>query len=267
MFKFNKPSPFPDMVKMGVWGPPSSGKTTYMIMLQFADDKGEWKIRPIGEETQQIYLDGTDLMRDKKKFVTATPLETKYLTFDFEGPTKGITQKKRNFRVVIPEAPGEFYAYPDKAPELVGEMNRYQGIVWLIDPDFIKNPPQEEHRSYRRMIQEWLFKLYTKQGNTGNLQQHMAFCLTKMDLPEHYSHINDPKNYCLDLLGEDVQTFLEDFCDLNKIGFFATSSIGVNEKKQTVIDLSDPDRRTLRQTAHPINLFQPFLWLFNQLEK
>jgi hypothetical protein len=152
---------FPDVVKIGVWGPPGSGKTTYMIMLQFAEDRDEWKIKPLGRETQKIYLEGTDRMRDKSEFVASTPLETKYLSFDFEGPIGGLFQRNRTFRVIIPEAPGEFYEKPEEHTELVDEMSRYQGILWLVDPEQIENPPKNQ-RSYRRMIQQWLYELYER---------------------------------------------------------------------------------------------------------
>ena len=48
-------SQIPDVVKIGIWGPPRSGKTTYLIMLQFSDCNG-WKIKPRGEQTQTLYL-------------------------------------------------------------------------------------------------------------------------------------------------------------------------------------------------------------------
>lgn len=257
---------FPDVVKIGVWGPPGSGKTTYMLMLQFAEDRNGWKIKPLGWETQEIYLEGTDLIRDKRRLVDPTPLQTKYLTFDFEGPVGGIFQRNRTFRVVMPEAPGEFYEKPEQYPDLINEMSRYQGILWLVDPEQIDNPPQrEDRRSYRRMIQQWLYALYDKQDSRGSLNHYMAFCLTKMDLPKHYAHIDNPKDYCLDKLGNDVQLFLETYCDLSKINFFATSSVGVDQNSESNLDSKDPDRRKLRNPAQPINLFQPLHWLFSVL--
>ena len=257
---------FPDVVKVGVWGPPGSGKTTYMIMLQFDEDHIGWKIKPLGWETQEIYLDGTDRMREQLRFVDPTPLETKYMNFDFEGPVGGFFQRDRTFRVVIPEAPGEFYEKPEIYPELLDEISRYQGILWLVDPEQIDNPPERDgRRSYRRMIQQWLYSLYDKQGRRGSLKHYMAFCLTKMDMPNHYAHINNPKDYCLDKLGTDVQKFLETYCDLDRISFFATSSIGVDKNHATNLELTDPDLKNLRNPAHPINLFQPFDWLFSVL--
>jgi len=246
----------PDCVKIGVWGPQGSGKTTYMIMLQFADDLEGWKIKPLGRETQEIYLEGTDSMREKEEFVLPTPLETTYLTFDFEGPVGGFFQRSRSFRVIVPEAPGEFYENPKNHSELVDEMSRYQSILWLIDPEQIR---------YRRIIQEWLYLLYGRQGRKGDLEHYMAFCLTKMDLPNHYPYIDNPKDYCLDILGNDVQMYLETYCDLNKIEFFATTSIGVDHNMETNMDLTDPNWEKLRNPARPINLFQPFQWLFSVL--
>jgi hypothetical protein len=101
-------------------------------------------------------------------------------------------------------------------------------------------------------------------GNT--LPQYMAFCLTKMDLPRHSPFIDKAEEYCLDKLGPDVALFLDNFCDPNRVNFFATSSIGFinNEEKESTIDPLDLSK--LRAPANPVNLFDPFLWLFNSIK-
>lgn len=255
---FNKT---PDIIKFGVWGPPGSGKTTYITMLQYADCDG-WGVKPRGAETQDLYIKYSELLRDKKEFVPPTIADNvSYLTFDFERPG-GLFQNK-NFRVVLPEAPGEYYEKPELHPDLLDEMYRYQGIIWLVDPERIDNP-NPGSKSYRRMIQEWLYKLYDKQGG-GTLKNYMAICATKMDLPKYSEHIDNPKDFCLDKLGRDVENFLSNFCDPTHVNFFSTSAIGFCSKgNKSARDPKDPAK--LLEVSDPLYLFEPFRWLFNQFQ-
>lgn len=248
----------PEIIKFGMWGPPGSGKTTYITMLQYADCDG-WNVKPRGQATQDLYIEYSELLRDKKEFVPPTIVDNvSYLTFDFEKPG-GMFQNK-NFRVVLPEASGEYYEKPEEHPELLSEMYRYQGIIWLVDPERIEKP-NKDSRSYRRMIQEWLYRLNEMQGG-GTLKHYMAFCATKMDIEDYYKNIDDPKNFCLDKLGRDVEKFLGTYCDPARVAFFNTSSIGLGKDNLSSRDPDDPGR--LLEVSDPINLFEPFKWLFSQ---
>lgn len=255
---FNKT---PEIIKFGMWGPPGSGKTTYITMLQYAECDG-WTIKPRGKETQDLYIDYSEALRDRKEFVPPTIVDKIwYLSFDFDGP-KGFLNNK-SFRVVLPEASGEYYERPDIHPELLNEMYRYQGVVWLIDPERIDHPDAES-RSYRRMIQEWIFRLHELQGG-GMLKHRMAFCLTKMDLPEYSKFIDIPRDFCLDKLGADVEKLLGDYCISENVEFFATSSIGFLPGQKERISCRDPNDSTkLLFASTPENIFLPFNWLFNR---
>lgn len=254
---FNKT---PDIIKFGMWGPPGSGKTTYITMLQYSDCDG-WNVKPRGKETQDLYIKYSELLRDKKEFVPPTVADNvSYLTFDFERPG-GFFQNK-NFRVVLPEAAGEYYEKPDEHPDLLGEMYRYQGIIWLVDPERIDNPSPDS-RSYRRMIQEWLYRLHEKQGG-GTLKHYMAFCATKMDLPKYYKDFDNPRDFCLDKLGNDVEKFLGNYCEPTHVDFFSTSAIGFCSKDKNKSARDPKNQAKLIEVSEPINLFAPFRWLFNQ---
>ena len=125
-------SQIPDIIKIGIWVPPNSGKTAYLGMLRY-DNCEEWKIKPSGRATQDIYIKYSRILRDEKKFVPATNAgKVDYLTFDFEGPRSFL--QNRQYRIILPEAAGEYYEKPSERPELLEEMSRYQGILWLVDP-------------------------------------------------------------------------------------------------------------------------------------
>ena len=263
-------------IQIGMWGPPGSGKSAYITMLQFAERNG-WNFRPRGVETHDIYLDYTDCLRDRLEFVPATVGglggDVHLLEFDFEyegniiernAPKRiPFIRRPKLIHIVIPECAGEYYENPKSAPKLlIDTMKVSKGIIWLVDPIQIDNPV-DGRKSYRRMIQEWLLIL-NEQRQSGKLDQYFAFCLTKMDDPDHVERIEDPENYCLEKLGPDVIRYLEDFCDPRNIEFFGTSAAGFDEATgNSTVDPDDP--RRLMYPANPYGLFEPFDWLFKKL--
>lgn len=256
-----------EIIKIGIWGPPGSGKTHFLVMQQFADRDG-WNIRPWGELARDLFNDGRKLLRKELKFIapTAKNPDDIFIPFEFEGPGNSFFQKRRLFQVLLPECAGEYYEYPRQVPELAEEISRCHGIVWLIDPVQIDNP-RVGHKDYVEMIQDWLGLIHEKQGG-GRLKHYMAFCLTKMDLPQYSKYINqDVQEFCLDKLGDEVRMLLDDYCDANKVSFFATSSIGFfpgTEQTNAILEVGDNSQQ-LKSPANPVNLFAPFDWLFNML--
>jgi hypothetical protein len=249
-----------NIVKIAIWGPPGSGKTTYLVMLQYADHQG-WKIRPKNRQANDLIVNGLQLLRVKREHVPpSVPGQPSFLPFEFVRNSSGLFQKAKSFTVILPECAGEDYANPQLGSDLVREIGNSHGILWLIDPLQIDNP-NPEYKNYLQMIQEWLFLLYDIQGG-GDINKYMAFCLTKMDHPDHIKHINDPYNHCLDILGPEIAKLLEDFCILDRIKFFATSSVGFSKDGTSNIN---PETDELLAPAEPVGLFNPFRWLFSVL--
>lgn len=253
----------PDTIDISIWGPPRSGKTNLIVMLQFSDLEG-WAIRSAhnDREANKFLKNGMVLMRLRKEFVPATRAEEgRFYNFEFESP-KGLF-RKRTFRVVLPEFPGEFYQNPTPDSELTQKIGKGHGILWLIDPIRIFNSTLKDEKSYPEMIYEWLGILHEYQGG-GRLKHNMAFCLTKMDDPVHSKHFDTPREYCLDILGEEVRYFLEYFADPKKVEFFSTSSAGfISESNESNVDPNDNSK--LLHKPKPVGLFEPFKWLFDVL--
>lgn len=248
-----------NVVKIGIWGPPKSGKTTYLSLLQFASHDG-WKIRPKDKFASDLLVMGYQSLRKKNESVPSTqPGNPQFLPFEFVGP-KGFLRGSKSFTVILPESAGEDYEKPDPNGELVREICRSHGIIWMIDPLQIDNP-KPDRKNYLQMIQEWLYLLYSMEGYQ-DIKKYMAFCLTKMDHPNHVAHINEPYNYCLHKLGPEVAGLLEDYCTIDRIRFFATSAVGLTKDGKSNMD---PITEELLNPAEPVGLFDPFRWLFGVL--
>ena len=259
-------NPEEEIIKIGIWGPLGSGKTHFIVMQQFAERDG-WNIRPLDEKSRELFTNGRKLLRKEHEFVASTPtvFDKLFLPFEFEGPGKYIYLKRRTFRVFLPECSGEFYEKPNEYPDLINEISRCHGIIWLIDPVQIDNPISGQ-KDYTDMIQEWLGLIHEKQGY-GRLKHYMAFCLTKMDLPIYSKYLNnESEEFCLNKLGDDVRILLDDYCDPKKVNFFATSAIGFLPGTEIAnLDTTDPQHPKLKVPANPVNLFEPFNWLFKVL--
>lgn len=257
MFRKNQ---IPDIIDIALWGPPQSGKTNYLVLLQLVDREG-WAIRPGNMEAMEFLNGGTELLESQRIFIPAT-LPTQGETFlPFEFEKKGLL-KPKIFRVFLPECAGEYYENPRRGSEFVKRICRSHGILWLVDPLQINNP-QDGHKGYPEMIYEWLSTIYFEQGG-GRINKHMAFCLTKMDHPNHVSHFDDPRKYCLKLLGRKVQVALEDFCYADKVDFYSTSAAGfIPGTTKSCVDPNDPQKLT--HPPNPKGLFDPLSWLFSEI--
>lgn len=250
-------------VRVGIWGPTGVGKTSYILGLHFADDNAGWSIRPAHPEALTFYIEGVDMLRKRLTFPPASPTgdPTAY-HFELEKPP-GWVGRREVFTIVLPEAAGE--DYEQATDELLREYHLCQGIIWLIDPQY--NPPPDK-KGYTRLLQEWLGLLHLRQGG-GRIEKFMAFCVTKMDHPNSYPFIADPAKYCEKLLGEDFYIALEKYCREDRIRFFAISVAGVNPRtgeSNAEINVVHSGSKKLKRPAEPINLYQPLLWLVNQIK-
>lgn len=256
----------PKIMKFGIWGPRGSGKTAYIVMLRYSAPNN-WEVRPFSEGGGDLFAKGRQLMRDDHTFLPQTPMGyPKMLHLEMQGPGKLFGD--RRMRIHIPEASGELFANPDsdEAKPLIDQLSRFHGLLWLIDPEKINNRYEsyDDPKSYLTLIDEWLIRINDAQGG-GKVKMHIAFCLTKMDLPVHSDHFDNPAKYCFELLGDDLYVILKNSCDPQRVKFFSTSAIGFLPGTKNTSNRDPNDPQKLLSPANPINLFAPFEWLFTEI--
>lgn len=260
------------VLSLAVWGPHQSGKTALLAMINSYCDSYGWAVLPAKAETADYIEKATDYFfeRDPGEFPPPTPPETPIIhRFSFQGRTRW---RRREVIVEAPDAAGEIFANPEHPVfNMVQYLNNCLGILWLLDPIALKEERfyGKNGKSYRRMIYRTLSRIFqTQYGSRGQIDKYMAFVLTKMDHPEHSRYFDTPKEYALDLLGKQVERYIENFCVIDRIEFFSTSAVGFADKEKTIsnVDYSNPDKPTLRtRDIWPVGVFDPFKWILEQL--
>ena len=234
-------------------GPAGSGKTTYLTLLPFSNTAG-WKIYPENQETREFHLEKIFSLKENLSYLPPTAFRSS-LTYNLISP--GRIQRKKYLRLNVPDVPGGDYEDLNDL-DIREQIGRSNGIIILIDPS---NQFDGNSRFYKMMIDKLLSVLFKFQPER-NLFQHVAFCLTKMDLPDHCNHFDNPKDYCLEILGRESEKKLSFYWDLKKVNFFSTSAIGfIPGTRESNMD---QDKFRLRHPPEPINLFQPFLWILGE---
>jgi hypothetical protein len=94
--------PAPQDVRIGLWGAPSSGKTTYLAALNLAANRwpgpGNWIMNGVDDESSQFLSRSTDLMTREHAFHVAS-VTSSNLTFRFTGsaPTTAAAEPRRRW--------------------------------------------------------------------------------------------------------------------------------------------------------------------------
>ncbi|MGI5506205.1 hypothetical protein [Lentzea sp. CA-135723] len=106
----NRPAP-PTQLRLGLWGPPGSGKTTYLAALKLAtmrraEGVGNWIMSGLDDESTRFLQDSTDQLTHQRSFPTATTTD-KSMLFRFTGERE-VTRRNRFGRKVVEMEPISF---------------------------------------------------------------------------------------------------------------------------------------------------------------
>lgn len=140
------------LVRLGLWGPPGSGKTTYLAALSVAvnrhDSGGNWIMTAVDEESSEFLSSSTNDLVTHRRFPHATT-ESKALTFRFTGEIeelpRGRFQRRTpdvravSFDLDVIDAPGALYGAPETAPSAPA-LNPVDGALDLGGGDELGDP-------------------------------------------------------------------------------------------------------------------------------
>ena len=181
---------------IAMWGPPGSGKTTFLAALSVAlnrsDDSG-WKIHGADEASEQRLIQMTHELTSARSFPRATQGIEEY-SWVLSGPNRHV--RKRRGRKVDPEqvsvrldlldAQGEIAgsakAGHAQRGEFIDGLARSKGLVYIFDPVRESDGDGDAFDHTFGMLVQLARRMDEIKGwHDDRLPHHVAVCITKFD--------------------------------------------------------------------------------------
>lgn len=233
-----------DAVKIGLWGPQQSGKTTFLAALPVAvSDRsarnGSWLIFPQDNESWALLDRFEKTLVEDRRFPESTLLSNRAkLEWLFVGDLAGSRFDRRKWRrrrrpeeiesrfvLDLIDVQGGVYRR-DPGQETLSEvasaafdhLAAAQGIIFLFDP--IGERDKRNSAAYvRGTVNELLLRATRNGGRPGRYLPHqVSVCITKFDHPEmfHQARLMNLVTYGDDgmprVRDEDAELFFEELC-------------------------------------------------------
>ncbi|UYM23059.1 hypothetical protein NQP46_02360 [Streptomyces albus] len=185
--------PDADRIRIGLWGAPRSGKTTYLAALPLAAMQhqrhhgGGWHISGMTEEANAYLSQGMDLLTRQRAFPEAT-MGVREIAWSVQGPRKKRKLgpgRRPNFVLDIQDAAGEVYGdgHPQQA-QLVSLLARSHGLIYLFDPLGDAQRATESFNFLHSALTLLTAQVRNRGGLVdGRLPHHVSVCVAKFDHP------------------------------------------------------------------------------------
>lgn len=217
-------------IRIGLWGGPSSGKTTYIGALSVAallDESGEWKIYGQDEAFpgSTIFLAAQTRLLKQGYFPASTTAE-RFLKYGFKIsgvlpravvrrllallrsrnvriPPKllsrlGLT-KLVSFTLHVCDYPGGAFTREDYRDELWDYLADCDGLVYLFDPE--AEQTAHPNLEYLQQAADFLLQVMEARGKLieERLPHYLAACISKFDEPAVFRRLREANLITLDM--------------------------------------------------------------------
>lgn len=202
--------------RIGLWGAPESGKTTFLAALNVAVTRSSTDLLIYGtdDEATEFLAENTSMLTSQRRFPAATQ-NTRPLSWTMHVPAQRAVPRRfgrqatepvnLQFNIDLLDAPGGYFAsmpgagrmadpdlfgddypQPSEPEEVIDHLAGCDGIVFLFDP--IREQAEGDAYEY---FQGTLLRIAQRrfgQGRaaTAKLPHHLAVCVTKLDAPSVY---------------------------------------------------------------------------------
>ncbi|MEU2915221.1 hypothetical protein ACWCQ0_25515 [Streptomyces massasporeus] len=264
----------PDAVRIGLWGAPASGKTTYLAALPIAamqqqrHGKSNWLINGLSEDSNDFLVGNFNQLASEQRFPPPTQSPDS-MSWSFNGTeaAPGLTRGRSRdvaFVLEMQDAPGEFFRTGQVDPHVLDHLTRASGLVYLFDP-LLDGEPGSRSLDFFYATLNALSTRIRDDGrfDGGRLPHNVAVCVTKFDHPEIFEPAVRARWVTQDDTGSRLprvpehlgRAYFDWICDdfrgstarmvrdallshfhPERISFYATSAIGFRLNPQNVFD-------------------------------
>ncbi|MCQ3930195.1 MAG: hypothetical protein DPW16_07020 [Chloroflexi bacterium] len=183
------------MSQIGIWGPISSGKTTYLasvyVVIEARTQVG-WRMDALPSARE--FIQNTAAILAKGRFPPPTELGRNIPYYEYE-----ISNGKKKARMAFMDAPGGLISSSDNK-EYFNMLRQCHSILLMIDPDASTQSHNfgSSEENYFTTIHRLIFEL---EDINSKQEINFAVCITKMDLDRHWVKEKDPHGYLREIIG------------------------------------------------------------------
>jgi hypothetical protein len=274
---------------IGMWGPPRAGKTTYLAALyQWSSTfrESRWSMLTRGEEAHRFVELAANQLLDNRGPRTGSqgsfPKSTdqdRVFAYEFRIVKKAIVGgfAPRSFDLTFNDAAGAAVQHGNDKIGYFDSLRACNGILCLIDPivDHRGDQPGPLHteESYLSLLGR-LFTELSRGGEVrrdGYLPINVAFCISKIDLDEHWPWRDRPEEHCREIIGDRAFELILKRCHPARRSFSAVSAVGryrpgSGEERPNVESAGDYFRVASPAQWKPFQLAKPLAWLLSRIE-
>ncbi|MCO6005405.1 hypothetical protein NE236_10460 [Actinoallomurus purpureus] len=221
----DRPGPKRVMRRIGLWGAPGSGKTSFLAALNVAvaQSRQDWALVGVNDDSVAFLTESTSTLTDQRRFPKATESMDELswvMMSESEVRTGGRWRKEivkvpLQFHVDLLDAPGDNFKSVAKSDDdavtlkdlgfdedesgeesqsdterLIDSLAVCDGIVYLYDPVREKEKGDAYKYFQGTLAQIARRALQDRRFDGNRLPHHLAVCITKFDEPRVYETAN-----------------------------------------------------------------------------
>ncbi|MGB8644841.1 MAG: hypothetical protein WCF84_06360, partial [Anaerolineae bacterium] len=235
----------------------------YMLQQHINNTRAPmWQMRPDNEAAKRFLHRAVDTV-DQRHYPDPTVVSGQPETYLFRFTKQELKGADREYIMEVMDWPGEWFEDPEKGgADLLNYLTRCKGLLCLVDPDRGENEP------FMAFLAKLLMDLqYT--NNNNRIDKKIAFCLTKMDEPQHRPFLYLPNAYIRQKMGENMIQRIQMACAPGKVSYdWACSAVGFFPGKTPLrsnsgIEFDGQKMIYNIKEIKPFGLFEPLeKWLF-----
>jgi GTPase SAR1 family protein len=248
-------------IHLALWGPSASGKTVLLAQLYNSKSgTGGWDIYPTQESLPFVEQMQARLQSENRFPPFTTVGHADNLLYEFVNRETGA-----HGSLQVEDRAGR------ESEELNAEsqqrLNAADGLVLLFDPT-------RDPQVLRLEVQRTLQRLHVAgKRKTEKDPRPIAVCLSKADLlirtaEDARRATEEPDAFVRERMVADLGGWIDHFCSNYRL--FPVSAAGIRVRRgvvEPVVFFDEQLQPRIRPDGQPINLAEPFLWVFEQVEK